>query len=71
MRLWRNAALATLAGEAGLGLVPNGAVLVRGERIAYAGPEHQLPTTSDADVEVVDCEGRWITPGLIDCHTHL
>ena len=71
MRLWRNASLATLAGEVGLGVVPRGAVLARGERIAFAGPEQRLPDIGDADVEVVDCEGRWITPGLIDCHTHL
>lgn len=68
-RVWRNANLATLAGETGLGIVENAAVVVRGARIAYAGPERLAPISSDA--EVIDCEGRWITPGLIDCHTHL
>jgi len=68
-RLWRNARLATMAGE-GLGIVEGGAVATRDGRIAFAGPEAELPSDLRAG-ETVDCEGRWITPGLIDCHTHL
>jgi imidazolonepropionase len=64
-RLWRNARLATLAG-AGVGLVEDGMVAAAGGRIVYAGPA----TSIDA-AEAMDCEGRLITPGLIDCHTHL
>ncbi|GAB1582706.1 imidazolonepropionase [Phyllobacterium phragmitis] len=70
-RLWRNARLATLSENLpGLGVVEKGAVAVRDGRIAYAGPEADLPS-SLASLERIDCEGRWITPGLIDCHTHL
>ncbi|WP_200834874.1 imidazolonepropionase [Phyllobacterium salinisoli] len=70
-RLWRNARLATLSeGLPGLGIVEKGAVAIRDGRIAYAGPEADLPS-SLASLERIDCEGRWITPGLIDCHTHL
>ena len=70
LRIWRNARLATLAATSpGLGIVERGAVVTRGERIVYAGPQAQAP--SFADAETFDCEGRWITPGLIDCHTHL
>lgn len=65
-RLWRNARLATMAGE-GLGVVEQGAIAATGGTIVYAGPDARAP---DA-VEIIDCEGRWITPGLIDCHTHL
>jgi imidazolonepropionase len=65
-RLWRNARLATMAGE-GLGIVEQGAVASLGDRIVYAGPASGAPDAS----ETIDCEGRWITPGLIDCHTHL
>lgn len=65
-RLWRNARLATMAGE-GLGVVEQGAIAATGDIIFYAGPGADAP---DA-VEIIDCEGRWITPGLIDCHTHL
>ena len=71
-RLWRNARLATMVGTAGgLGIVPNGALAVRNGRIAYAGPQSGLPADLRHASEVIDCEGRWITPGLIDCHTHL
>jgi imidazolonepropionase len=69
--MWRNATLATLTGSAGLGVVARGAVIARGARIVYAGPEKRAPQLREPDAEVIDCEGRWITPGLIDCHTHL
>lgn len=65
-RLWTNARLATLTGD-GLGLVEQGAIAVRGGRIAWVGPAGEAPAAG----EVVDCEGRLLTPGLIDCHTHL
>ena len=64
--IWRHARLATCAG-AGLGAIERGALVTRGGRIVYAGPEAQAPRAAHA----VDCEGRWITPALIDCHTHL
>ncbi|RUT97609.1 imidazolonepropionase, partial [Mesorhizobium sp. M7A.T.Ca.TU.009.01.3.2] len=72
LRLWRNARLATMAdGSAGLGVIEHGAVAARDGRIVYAGPESELPPTLALAAETVDCVGRWITPGLIDCHTHL
>jgi imidazolonepropionase len=71
-RLWRNARLATLAPDrAGLGTVERGAVAVRNGRIVYVGPESETPTPLRTAGDVIDCERRWITPGLIDCHTHL
>lgn len=70
--VWRNAQLATLApDQPGLGIVEDGAIAVRDGRIAYAGPEADLPGCLADRAEVTDCEGRLITPGLIDCHTHL
>ncbi|MCA0401352.1 MAG: imidazolonepropionase [Proteobacteria bacterium] len=71
--LWRNARLATMRegkGDFGLAVVEDGVIAARGDRIAYAGPAADLPTGADA-AEIIDCEGRWITPGLVDCHTHL
>jgi len=69
-RVWRNARLATLApGLPGLGEVGRGVVASLGGRIAWAGPEADAPAFEAA--ETVDCDGRWITPGLIDPHTHL
>ena len=70
MRVWRNARLATLeAGLPGLGVVDRGAVACRDGRIVFAGPEADLPAHDPA--ASTDCGGRWITPGLVDCHTHL
>lgn len=69
-RIWRRARLATLAVDRpGLGIVEDGVVAARDGRILYAGPAAEAPPL-DAP-EIVACEGRWITPGLIDCHTHL
>jgi len=67
--VWRNARIATLAaGHPGLGVVDRGAIAVSDGRIAWIGEDADLPSS---DAPVTDCEGRWITPGLIDCHTHL
>ncbi|MEZ0168519.1 imidazolonepropionase [Microvirga sp. TS319] len=69
--VWFNARLATLAPAAdGLGIVHDGVIAARNGRIAFAGPVGDLPTGWDS-LEKVDCEGRWVTPGLVDCHTHL
>ena len=71
-RLWRNARLATLnAGMPGLGLVEDGAIAVQDGRILYAGSMANLPFPMEDAADIIDCGGRWITPGLIDCHTHL
>lgn len=70
-RVWRNARLATLAKALpGLGIVEHGAVVAENGRIVFAGPEADMPA-APGGAEIVDCQGRWITPGLIDCHTHL
>jgi imidazolonepropionase len=70
--VWLNARLATLIeGRAKLGIVESGAIAVREGRIVFAGPENELPATARGAERLVDCEGRWITPALIDCHTHL
>ena len=66
--IWTNARLATMAGT-GLGLVENGVIAALDGRIAYVGPAADAPAFDAA--KTFDCERRWITPGLIDCHTHL
>ena len=65
-RIWLDANLATM--EGGLGLIEDGAVAARGGRIAWVGRRAELPGGA---AEVTRCEGAWILPGLIDCHTHL
>jgi imidazolonepropionase len=69
-RVWINARLATLdPTRAGLGEIDRGVVAAVEGRIAYAGSVEAAP--SFAATETIDCDGRWITPGLIDPHTHL
>jgi imidazolonepropionase len=68
-RIWRNAHLATLVGNEGLGLVAEGVVASREGLIVFAGPARDAPPLTAA--EDIDCQGRLVTPGLIDCHTHL
>lgn len=70
-RIWHSARLATMrADRPDLGEVERGLIAARGGHIAYAGAAADFPADADA-VDRVDCEGRWITPGLVDCHTHL
>jgi imidazolonepropionase len=67
--IWLDARLATMVGD-GLGVIEAGAVGAINGRIAFCGPMADLPTGWDA-ARRIGCDGRWITPGLIDCHTHL
>ena len=66
-QMWTNARLATMTDD-GLGLIDDGVVAAQDGRIVYAGPADGAPT---AAAKITDCGGRLITPGLIDCHTHL
>ncbi|HEV7575614.1 MAG TPA: imidazolonepropionase [Caldimonas sp.] len=68
--LWRNARLVTLADARGWGLVERGALVVDGDAIAWAGADADVPASTRADAEI-DLGGTLVTPGLVDCHTHL
>ena len=65
--IWTNARLLTM--RPGAAPVLDGMVAAQAGRIVYAGAVAEAPQF-DADT-VIDCEGRWITPALIDAHTHL
>jgi imidazolonepropionase len=66
--LLKHGTLATMVqGAKPYGLIADGAVLVEGGRLAWVGPSAEAPAAG----ETVDLEGRLVTPGLIDCHTHL
>jgi imidazolonepropionase len=70
-RIWHRCRLATLSpARQGLGLIDDGLIAARDGHIVYAGPAADAPSALDAK-QRTDCAGRWITPGLIDCHTHL
>jgi imidazolonepropionase len=64
--LLRNAAFATMSD--GYGLIEMGAALVEDGRITWVGPDADRPVTA---AETLDLGGRLVTPGLIDCHTHI
>lgn len=68
--LIRHTHLATLAQPAGYGELHDAALLVRDGRIAWLGAEQDIPAGL-GELEEVDGQGGWLTPGLIDCHTHL
>lgn len=55
----------------GAGVVERGAVGIRGDRVVFAGPASELPEAEHHTVERIDAGGRLVTPGLVDCHTHL
>jgi len=72
LALWRDARLATLAGTRPWGLVERGALLVERDHIVWAGAEAVMP---DEVLRAVGpqhhLDGALVTPGLVDCHTHL
>ncbi len=70
-RIWHNARLATLRADLpDLGVIEHGVIAARDGRIVYAGAQSGFPGDAEA-AERIDCAERWITPGLVDCHTHL
>jgi imidazolonepropionase len=70
-RIWQNARLATMREDLpDLGVIEHGLIAARDGRIVFAGAHSDFPSDADA-AERIDCAGRWITPGLVDCHTHL
>ncbi len=67
--VWRNGRLATMAGDQPWGWIADGALVTEGERLLWVGEAEQIPDL-DFDAEH-DLGAAVVTPGLIDCHTHL
>jgi imidazolonepropionase len=68
--LWRNARIATLAGDTAWGWIERGAMLVDGSALRWVGAEVDLAAGLPVDVEH-DLGGAVVTPGFVDAHTHL
>lgn len=74
LEIWRGCRVATMQPDADTpyGLVDDAAIAVEGDRIAWVGPERELPSAlQDRCSRLHDAGGALVTPGLIDCHTHL
>ncbi len=70
--IWLNGRLATMCGGAPYGALEDGALAAEAGTIAWVGPRAELPGPPESLARHVhDLDGRWVTPGLIDCHTHL
>ncbi|MDP3414465.1 imidazolonepropionase [Falsiroseomonas sp.] len=69
-RVWLDAHLCTMVPREGdpLGVIEDGAIAAKDGRIAWVGPRAELPGEATTTTH---CDGAWILPGLIDCHTHL
>ena len=70
-RVWVGADLATMDETGGIGHIPDAVLAIRGGRIAWIGTAAQLESLSWSAEVATDAHGLWITPGLIECHTHL
>ena len=68
--LLTDAHIATMrAGAADYGVIEDGAIALGDGKIAWIGPQSELPDNAAASTRSLD--GHWVTPALIDCHTHL
>jgi imidazolonepropionase len=71
-QVWAGANLATMAGNAAYGSILDAAIAIKGERIAWIGAAAEGRRLARVQgLFVHEAQGQWITPGLIDCHTHL
>ncbi len=66
-KLWQRCHAATMVGGR-YSIIEDAALVTFGERIEWIGPRAELPAGDYA--ETIDLGGAWLTPGLIDCHTH-
>lgn len=71
--IWINAHLATMTEDGDYGIIKNGGIGVVDGKIRWLGAMSALPPGAPQELakQVHDAKGQWITPGLIDCHTHL
>ncbi len=69
-KIWSDVTLLTMQqGDAPYGMIKDAAIVVEGDYIAWLGPKDEIP--NHYDYEMTYCDGAFVTPGLIDPHTHL
>ena len=68
--LFKNATIATMTNQGSYGLIECGALYIRDGKIDWVGKESEIPSEF-LHSKSEDLEGRLVTPGLIDCHTHI
>ena len=70
--LFINVNLATMTdGANSYGAIENGALAISDGKIAWLGKTCDLPIYDQESLNIIDGLGKWLTPGLVDCHTHL
>jgi imidazolonepropionase len=70
--LWVNLHLATMTQTDPYGMVQDGALATYEGKIAWIGKKNDLPADLESrSAKIYDAQGAWVTPGLVDCHTHL
>ncbi|HQA35320.1 MAG TPA: imidazolonepropionase, partial [Casimicrobium huifangae] len=70
--IWRNANVATFCGDKPYGWLPGTTIVTRGNEVIWLGADRDLPATLVGEsANEHDLGGACVTPGLIDCHTHL
>jgi imidazolonepropionase len=75
-RIWQtlfiNVNLVTMTnGSQNYAEITSGALAISDGKIVWLGEQAELPTYDTSNIDVIDGKGGWLTPGLIDCHTHL
>ena len=68
--LFKNATIATMTNQGSYGLIECGALYIRDGKIDWVGKVSEIPSEF-LHSKSEDLEGRLVTPGLIDCHTHI
>ena len=68
--LLKNATIATMTNQDSYGLIEHGALFIRDSKISWVGKGSEIPSELISS-ESKDLEGRLVTPGLVDCHTHI
>ncbi len=72
LKIISNATLATMRDDQSYGLLPSAAIAIKDGKIAWLGPMASIPDElTSQSTEMLDCGNRLLTPGLIDCHTHI